>query len=967
MHRHFIAAACALLCLLAALGLRAAADAAEIAYIESPDQSVAVTVTRAESGELGFSVTKDQKRILSDGAVGIVTTDASFTSGNALSSVTRRTIDETVGMTSGSYAEIVNRANEVTLEFENGYTLVFRVCDDGVAFRQILSGNGSVRITRDASAFSIPAASNVWAMKTDNTKNTYSTPYSASRAADLDGMYYFPMLYHTPDDVWCLLTEADLYGSGFAGSVLQSEGGNRFSLVYAAYQNGGAVASALPAYTPWRTVVCGDLSTIVENTMVDALTPLADGDYSYVQTGVAAWSWLHDGTPRQDDPALIKRYIDLAAEMRWEYCILDEGWQPHAESYTYDSRTYTGFPDWLPEVVDYASARGVKLFAWLNRRTVDTAAEVGFLEQIAAAGFAGVKVDFFDSESSTIIGYYNRILSKCAELGLLVDLHGTNKPTGERMTYPNIIAKEAVHGDESKETHAAYTTLLPFTRGSLGSTDFTPVVTPFSKSDTTVAHQAALAVLLECGLVSMASSPEAYYASPFYWYYYDLPTHWDDLHYLSGYPGDYVALARRSGEAWYLAAVTTNARTLTLATDFLSDGIYCAAIYKDGASGGSAEYRTIEKGEPLTLLLTQNGGAAVKLVPAADAPKTLAFAEPLLLLGAGEMQKAPLLLPQTAFPDVIFTSSDESVVTVQNGHIFARASGRARITARSAANEGVSATLEVHVFGGSKRAAGWTVKNEADYFGDRALTDNLNPYQLTLKTGVGYVGKTESAEPQNLWMTDAPAGDFEITVKVTGALTHSYNSCLIGIYADGANVIQMSRRFHGSLGAKVDSPPSKLGTVGNIFDFYMYTTKYVERYAADTNGEGAAWMRLTRTGDVYHGYYSYDGVTFTEMPGTLTNEKVANASAPNLLLACQAGDSDTFTNEVVFEDLTVNGEKIRFVSENALLPGDVRLGDALHALRTVLKDGKYLSAADTNRDGKVDLTDVLRLFKQITD
>ena len=126
-------------------------------------------------------------------------------------------------------------------------------------------------------------------------------------------------------------------------------------------------------------------------------------------------------------------------------------------------------------------------------------------------------------------------------------------------------------------------------------------------------------------------------------------------------------------------------------------------------------------------------------------------------------------------------------------------------------------------------------------------------------------------------------------------------------------------------------------------------------------------MRLTRTGDVYHGYYSYDGVTFTEMPGTLTNEKVANASAPNLLLACQAGDSDTFTNEVVFEDLTVNGEKIRFVSENALLPGDVRLGDALHALRTVLKDGKYLSAADTNRDGKVDLTDVLRLFKQITD
>ena len=927
----------------------------------SPDKSVAVTVTA--DGGITYSVTKDGKAVLDNGSVGLVTKKATYPGTLSLTGVSEHAIDETVPMTSGSYKTIENKANELTLTF-GSYSVIFRAYNDGAAFRQAVDGSGRVEVSADASTVTLPAQANTWAMKTENTNNAYSTAYTNAVAESMSGMYNFPVMYQTTDGVWCLLTEANLFASDFAGCVLSMGENNSFSLTFAAYQNGADVWIDAPGTTPWRTVICGELATMVENTMVDALTPKADGDYSYVETGVSAWSWLNDGSPRQDDVALLKRYIDLAHEMRWEYFILDEGWQPHAAGYTYDNRVYSGFPAWLPEIMKYAEERDVKLIAWLNRRAVDTASEVDFLEEIKAAGFAGIKVDFFDSESSAIVVYYNRILEKCRELGLLVNIHGTNKPTGERMTYPNIIAKEAVRGDEAMNTKAAYTTLMPFTRGSLGSTDFTPAVYPFSKSDTTVGHQAALATLIECGMLTMASAPDAYYASPLYWYYYDLPTHWDDLHFIDGYPGEYIAVARKSGEAWYVSAVTTDARTLTVPTDFLAEGAYNVAIYGDGGDGsnGAAAYTEIARGETITIPLIQNGGAVVKFVPKDDLPQGIAFAKDTVLLSVGEEQTAPLKMPETAFPDVLWTSSDDSIVTVKNGHIIGMQSGNATITATSAADASITATLHVHVFGGHTRADGWTVKNEAENFSERAVMDNADPYRMTVTTTVGYVGVKEEAEPSNLWIIDAPKGDFAVTVKVTGAMTHSYNSCLVGVYADGESVIQMSRRFHASLGEKAGAPASKLGTVGNIFDFYTYTTKYVEKYTADTKFAAPAWLRITREGDIFRGYYSYDGENFTEMPGTLSNDGVTSAESLQLVLACQMGGNSTFNNAVVFEDFTLNGERIPFAVANEVTPEEITVKDVLLGLQGLLK-GRMLPAVDMDRSGTLTLLDILQLLK----
>lgn len=937
--------------------------ASESFTVKSPDESVFVTATVTDNGEVTYSVTKDGKNVLDNGKVGMVTRAADYTSGLVFKETSAKVIDETVSMTSGSYKEITNKANELTIKFEGGYSVIFRAYNDGAAFRQAVDGSGRVEVVKDASTITIPAAANTWAMKTKNTNNAYSTSYTNEAVENMSGMYNFPVMYETADGVWCLITEANLFDSDFAGCILSKGENNSFSLEFAAYQNGADVWITAPGTTPWRTLICGSLATMVENTMVDVLTEKADGDYSYVETGVSAWSWLNDGSPRQDDVALLKRYIDLAAEMKWEYFILDEGWQPHAKDYSYDNRVYEGFPDWLPEIMEYANERDVKLFAWLNRRAVDTASEVDFLEEIKSAGFAGIKVDFFDSESSAIVVYYNRILSKCRELGLLVNIHGTNKPTGERMTYPNIIAKEAVHGDEAMATKAAYTTLIPFTRGSLGSTDFTPAVYPFSKSDTTIGHQAALATLIECGMLSMASSPDAYYNSPFYYFYYNLPTHWDDLHFIDGYPEEYTVLARRSGDAWYVSAITTDARTVTIPTDFLVSGKYNVAVYTDNEDGtdGVVAYKTVTAGDTLTVDLIKNGGAAIKIVPESDIPD-FDFSSATIQLAVGEEQRAPITVGKTLFPDIIWASSDESVVTVKNGHIIGLRSGKVKVTATSAADNSVKAELLVKVFGGHTITDTWTVKNEAANFGERAITDNKNPYKLTMTTGVGYVGVKENAEPSNMWMMDAPDGDFTVTVKVSGILTHSYSSCLVGVYADGASVIQMSRRFHASLGEKVGAPPSKMGTVGNIFDFYTYTTKYVEKYAADTNFDKAAWLRITREGDIFRGYYSYDGVNFTEMSGTLSHDGITNAESLQIVVACQMGGNSTFRNEVTFEDLTINGQKIAFTAANPYNKGDVDIFDVLVALRETVNRG-YLSAVDVNHSGDIELLDVIKLIK----
>lgn len=936
--------------------------AADIPVLLSPDGSLSVQIALNTDGALTYSVLKNGYTVL-DGTVGITTSHGRYINGLTLSGTSERTIDETIEMQSGSYKTIENKANELTLNFSGGYSVIFRAYNDGAAYRQTLTGSGATTVSADNSTFVIPAASETWAVTEDvTTTNIYERNYTKQMVEDFPENAYFPLMYKT-DDIWCFLTEADLYSTHFSGSTLIYADGI-FGMQYAKHQK-GAFTAKYPFSTPWRTLVVGDLATMVEHSMVDALTAPSNGDWSWVETGVAAWSWVTNGTTRQDEPELIKSYIDLAAEMGWEFYTLDEGFQPHANGYTFSNRIYDGFYDWMPEIAAYAKERGIKLIAWLNRRAVDTDAEVGFLEDIKNAGFYGVKVDFFNDESANAVAIYNRILKKCAEVGLVVNLHGSNKPTGERVTYPNVIAKEAINGDEHKNTKAEYTTAVPFLRGALGAADFTPSMYPYPKSDTTVAHQAALLTLIECGMISMASSPAEIYASPYYWLYYDLPSRWDDLHFISGYPQEYAALARRSGEKWYVSAVTNAARSVEIPFDFLGDGVYNVAVYGDNADGtsGVVTYTTVTKDDTLSFKLLTGGGVTLKLVPQAEEKCNVLFDKNVIFVGINETRKVGYTIDNVAFPDIIWESSDESVVTVTNGRVTGVSAGSVIVTARSAVDTTVIASVHVRVLGGIVLGDEWEIRNLAAKAGWQPVYDPANNYKMTMDTHTGELGRGDARMPNNVWIMDAPEGDFAVTVKVTGAMTHSYNSASLGIYADNTSVVQMARRFHGTLGPKVNAPLSKLGKQGNIIDFMTYTTKYVEKYVADKLYDKPLWMRISRVGDVFHGYYSYDGVSFTEMPGTITNKAVSSCTDLKIALACHVGTSETYVMDIDFEDLTLNGEKIPFTKAVPVAGGDITLSDILLALINLQDEDAYFEAIDLDHDGKNTLLDILKMYK----
>lgn len=468
-------------------------------------------------------------------------------------------------------------------------------------------------------------------------------------------------------------------------------------------------------------------------------------------------------------------------------------------------------------------------------------------------------------------------------------------------------------------------------------------------------------------MISMASSPAELYASPYYWLYYDLPSHWDDLHFISGYPQEYTVLARRSGEKWYVSAVTNAARSVEIPFDFLGDGTYNVAVYGDNADGtsGVVTYTTATKNDTLSFDLLTGGGVTLKIVPQTEEKCRVLFDKNVIFVGINETIKAGYTMDKVAFPDIIWEYSDESIVTVTNGRVTGVSAGSAIVTVRSAVDPTVTASVNVRVFGGIVLADSWEIRNLATKAGWQPVYDPANNYKMTMDTHTGELGYSDARMPNNVWIMDAPEGDFTVTVKVTGAMTHSYNSASLGIYADNASVIQMARRFHGTLGPKVNAPLSKLGKQGNIIDFMTRTTKYVEKYVADQQYDAPLWMRISRMGDVFHGYYSYDGISFTEMPDTITNEAVSSCTDLKIALACHVGTSETYVMDIDFEDLTLNGEKIPFTKAVLVAAEDITLSDVLNALKNLHNKEEYFGAIDLNCDGKNSLLDILRMLKLI--
>jgi hypothetical protein len=638
---------------------------AESYSVTSPNGRVAVTVQLADlGGKADFPSGQalyyrvecgpegNRTPVVLDSPLGLQLTGLDLVASLKTGSATpAKLIEESYTTLHGKRRECGNRAQEVTLSFpgpgQSTLELVMRAYDNGVAFRYRVKGDNQNLLTmeKEATGFALPAEVRMWMAPADKA-STYSPGYETYYESEIapgqpsaNGKgWSFPVLFRTGDSRhWALLTEADVTGTYCATRLADDASKGVYRLRWPDPAEGNAFGAAapkggLPWETPWRLILVGDsLADIVESTLVeDVCPPSRLADTSWIKPGRVAWSWWSDN-PSPTDAAKQMKFVDLAAEMGWEYVLVDANWT------IMDNGT-------IHDVIRYAKKKGVGVLLWYNSggphnvvtekpRDCFTYKEVRRFEfdMLKKWGVKGVKVDFFQSDKQNVMELYQGIMQDAADYQIMVNFHGCTLPRGWSRTYPHLMSMEAVRGSECYIFDDKYpakapgqNTITPFTRNVVGPMDFTPVA--FSDNHnphlTTYAHELALAVVFETGWLHFADKAEAYLGLPPApkEFLKKIPVTWDDTRLVAGYPGKFVVMARRKGDTWYLGGINgenqPREERLRLG-DWLGKGNFDWASTGDGATARVMESKqeALPASREITVKMLPLGGFAGTLKP----------------------------------------------------------------------------------------------------------------------------------------------------------------------------------------------------------------------------------------------------------------------------------------------------------------------------------------------------------------
>ena len=545
-------------------------------------------------------------------------------------------------MVSGKQLEVRTRARQRVFTFRKGtgglLTITVRAMRDGVAFRYGFPGPAGAQdsLIGESTGFHLPPG-RAWmqpyqrvAMWAPAYESDYRNGIPIGTSAPEPVGWAMPMLFRT-SDAWVLVTEAGLDRTSYGVHVEQRADGGLYRVrlpeeeeTYGVAPQAAAIT--LPWASPWRVLIIGaSLSTIVESTLVtDLAQPQAVADVSWIKPGRASWSWWSDMTSPRDYQKVFP-FVDLASRLRWEYSLIDAGWQQMRNGG--DAR----------DLAEYARARGVGLIAWYNSGgahnqandgprdlLVDPETRRAEFKRIAALGFKGIKVDFMQSDKQYVIALYHDILRDAYASRLFVNFHGSTIPRGWQRTYPNLLTMEAVKGSEQygdtvfQRNAAIYNTIYPFTRNVIGSMDYTPMIFGDARDRlphlTTNPHELALSVVFESALQHFVSTPAMIDAQPEFVrdFLTAVPTVWDETRLVDGYPGRLAVLARRRGTDWYVGAITSD--TLVSAVEvplrFLGAGTFEVDLISDGEDVDRFAHasETLTRRDTMTVELAPRGG-----------------------------------------------------------------------------------------------------------------------------------------------------------------------------------------------------------------------------------------------------------------------------------------------------------------------------------------------------------------------
>lgn len=616
------------------------------APLTSPDRHIKVEVSVTPQQTLAWSVTRDGKPVILASSLGLQLEGADLAHSLRLAKVSpARAVSERYTMATGKKRDISYAANEQIYTVQNAaqqkMDVVFRVSNDGVAFRYVVAEPGLPvkKFVAESTAFALPASAKAWLQPMQvaqtgwmNTNPAYEEHYQRETAVGTvspsKAGWVFPALFHTGDS-WIALSEAGMDGSFHASRLKADSPNGVYSLgvpmAPEVYPGGALLAeTAGTLMTPWRIAAIGKLATVMESTLgTDLAAPAIRFDATLLRPGHASWSWalLKDDSTVFD---VQKQFIDYAADMKWDYALVDADWD---RKIGYDK---------MRELAAYGAGKNIGVLVWYNssgawNKTAYTPKgallthdqrikEFGRLREM---GIKGVKVDFFAGDGKSMVAYYVDILQDAADAGLLVNFHGATLPRGWARTYPNLMSAEAVKGLEfttftqaDQDAVVRHAAMLPFARNLFDPMDFTPMVfgdIPNIKRATRNGFELAESVLFLSGIQHFAETPAGMATVPpaVKALLQDLPRSWDDVKFVDGFPGRHVVIARKSGNAWYVAGLNADDDEKALMLDLSFLGKRKGQLITDGEGERDFELGAIAGGKTAITIKAHGGFVAV--------------------------------------------------------------------------------------------------------------------------------------------------------------------------------------------------------------------------------------------------------------------------------------------------------------------------------------------------------------------
>lgn len=624
----------------------------------SPDKKISVKVFVTDQTTLAYSIDRDGQPVILESALGLQLTEADFTQGvkiNAQSPITQ--VTDTYQMQVGKKRDITYKANEQIFSITNAQqqqlTLIFRVSDDGVAFRYSVTDSiiANKQFVKETTSFHFAKTTKAWLQPMSvaqtgwsNTNPSYEEHYQIDVPVGTDAKlgqgWVFPALFKTGEnaanDQWIVISETAMDGSWHGSHLQVGAIAGQYTVappqaaevfISATGEKGALLANANEVLiSPWRIIALGSLAQAMESTLgTDLAAPAIAIEKNFIKPGHSSWSWaiLKDDFTTFD---VQKKFIDYAADMHWDYTLIDADWD---KKIGYEK---------LQELVDYAAQKNIGILVWYNSsgdwntspyspksQLITHKQREAEFSRLHDIGVKGVKIDFFGGDGQSFMDYYIGILKDAAAHQLLVNFHGATLPRGWQRTFPNLMTMESIKGFEfttfsqaDQDPVAQHVATALFTRNIFDPMDFTPMVfgdIPNIKRITENSFELAESVLMISGIQHFAEIPEGMATAPDYVkdFLRELPREWDDVKFIDGYPGKFAVIARKAGDTWYISGINAEKNNKTLSLDLNFAGDKKGYVIGSGETERSFLQQEINSKTPQTITLRPNAGFVMVL------------------------------------------------------------------------------------------------------------------------------------------------------------------------------------------------------------------------------------------------------------------------------------------------------------------------------------------------------------------